>query len=241
MLISKLFVDEISKMLAMDVEDLKKYVSGTRNIPFVPDEGFKGEKASFDDDGVLAPTKAYTAFLNSQPEAGLLDLLSLPLMAKNWYNAGCVFLSQEMLDMSRKCFLYAAKIKPSYTDAWYNYGEVSFSKMKETIAGRLGYSKALECNPKDRDAVYNLGLVDLFEKKLNDAEKRFRQADVVGSDRGQAKYWLCITLHCLGKDDALTTVQKILSETELPVAVKVIRDIKSTNSRSIEDYYKFTQ
>lgn len=236
MSIDQRFVSEIDRFLAMKPEELRSHLAqgGVRTIPLISLEKFEGEPMQIDDDGLITPTAAYTKFINSQPEAGLTNLLADPLNPQFWYAAGATFINQEMIEKARDCFHYAAKLKPDYGDAWYNFGESSFAHLDDAVNGRLGYTKAIECNPRDGDAMYNMGLIELGERNFAAAEDYFRRAMAIRPDQGQANYWLCITLFYANKLDDMAEARKGLAR-HFQASAKLTMDLDTLKNGKTPD------
>lgn len=203
---------EVIKMLKMTIKELREYEKGARSIPVGFSDKFSGEIIQITEDGAVYPSAELRKFLTRQRELPLINVCIQPLKAQNWYQAGLVFVEEEAFPEARDSFLRATELEPNFGDAWYNFGEVSFSKLGDKKNGRIGYTKAIECDQQDRDSVYNLGLVEFEERNLEAAERCFRKAMAIKEDQGQASYWLCATLFFAKKTDKLEQARQNLRQ-----------------------------
>jgi tetratricopeptide (TPR) repeat protein len=89
--------------------------------------------------------------------------------------AGLSYHRQKLYESARTRFARAVELEPDYVTTWFFYGFTLYN------LGRLEESRrALEryhaFSPDDPETVFGLGLVDLEEDRVEDAEKRFLAA-----------------------------------------------------------------
>ncbi len=153
--------------------------------PANPAEGVTGKSApkTFDD-----PAAAYSAGRYDQALQGFVDAqVEHPEDPAVLMNLGSAHYKMRDFDQAQTAFAAAtlAADPELAAQAFYNLGNVAFrqGQLEEAVAR---YQRALELNPDDTDAKFNLEFTrDEIRRRLEEAKKRQEEQQQQGSEQGE--------------------------------------------------------
>ncbi len=126
------------------------------------------------------------------------------------YNLGMAYLGLRSRDDAIRCFRQATALRPDYTDALLNLGNLLFSK-GELDEAEACYRKVAKMAPGNPAIHNNLGSVFLARKAAEEAVPCFGQALRLKPDYAEAHNGLGSALYMQGKyDEALDSFQAAL-------------------------------
>lgn len=124
---------------------------------------------------------------------------------------GAILCEQGSLDDAVACFERALALKPDYTDAHCNLGNV-FRVLGRLEPAAAHYEKAIALRPDRADLPYILGNVFSEQGRLDSARACYEQALALRPDFADAHTNLIVTLMDAGKlDDALFRCERALA------------------------------
>jgi tetratricopeptide (TPR) repeat protein len=88
----------------------------------------------------------------------------------------------------------AIEIKPDYSPAWFNKGNIEYSQ-KDYSAALISYNKTIEYDPQNSSAIYDRGIAKLMMKDKDGACNDFAKA----SGLGYAPAADAVKVYCGGK------------------------------------------
>jgi tetratricopeptide (TPR) repeat protein len=88
---------------------------------------------------------------------------------------GLSFHREHRYDVARRHFELAAELAPDYPPLHHFLGWANYY-LGEADAARAAFERHLQLSPGEGDSHFGIGLVDLDEDRLSDAEQRFRAA-----------------------------------------------------------------
>ncbi|MCX7905476.1 MAG: tetratricopeptide repeat protein [Elusimicrobiales bacterium] len=103
------------------------------------------------------------------------------------------------LKLALESFLKSLEINSSRTDTLMNISSVYFSLGNISKANEYA-KKAINLDPKNPLYHHQLGLIKLYEEKIEDSQQSFEKAVSLKSDYQEAVLWNAITLELLGKE-----------------------------------------
>jgi len=88
---------------------------------------------------------------------------------------GIAYHQLQQLDLAKKEYEVARKIKPDYSEAWNNLGTVYYTLKKYGKAVKQ-YKKAIQLQPKSATAYHNMGAAYFSMKKYEEGFEAYREA-----------------------------------------------------------------
>jgi tetratricopeptide (TPR) repeat protein len=88
---------------------------------------------------------------------------------------GLIQHEQQRYELAKPHFARSIELDPTYP-AVYHFQGYCLSNLGELEAARSSFEKHLEFAPDEADTHFGIGLIDLEEDRVEDAERRFRRA-----------------------------------------------------------------
>jgi serine/threonine-protein kinase len=98
-----------------------------------------------------------------------------PDFAEAYYNLGIVQFEQKELDQAVAAYRKAIELKPNYADVLSDLGAVLCDFFNKPLEAEAFFLKAIELNPQDWQAHFNLGVALFKQAKFQDAQIPLQQ------------------------------------------------------------------
>ncbi|MCX7725565.1 MAG: tetratricopeptide repeat protein, partial [Chitinispirillaceae bacterium] len=139
-----------------------------------------------------------------------------PLHAKSHARLGMVYYYLDYPELAKKAYQTALALNPDDYNTYYNFGELLYNVLKDTVSALKNYKSALSLKPDMYEAAFKIGLICIKNGLTKEAVRYFEEA------LKSAPSDVRILLQCaagwerLGnKEKALELYKKILSLDEL--------------------------
>jgi len=124
----------------------------------------------------------------------------IPSAAKKQYELGIKFVSKGDFQQAANCFQEALSIYPEYIAARNDLG-AQYLKLKRIDEAEKHFEIVLSNDPKNFNAKYNMGLVEMERHHYTEALSLLNQAVAIDSTRPVARLWIGIAKLELGELD----------------------------------------
>lgn len=125
---------------------------------------------------------------------------TIPSAAKKEYELGLKFVSKGNYQQAARHFQEALKIYPEYLAARNDLG-AQYLKLKQIDEAQKHFELVLANDPKNFNAKFNMGLVQVERHNYRDAIALLNQAVTIDSSRPVARLWIGIAKLELGELD----------------------------------------
>ncbi|MCX7758759.1 MAG: tetratricopeptide repeat protein [bacterium] len=159
----------------------------------------------------------------SQAQKILLELKEETILFDDEIYEKLIIINERLGNLDQALFLVKEALTFEEKNSFYLIGaKVAFRKGEFDTAYKW-FKKVLEYNPRDFEALYSLGIIDLSRMRLGVSEKYFEEAVVVNPTKNETKYFLALNYAFQDKiDKAIDILVKVKEYIKDPLKSKII-------------------
>lgn len=139
-----------------------------------------------------------------------------PFHSKSHSRLGMVYYYLDYPELAKKSYQTSLVLNPHDFNTCYNFGELLYGVLGDTVEALKYYKRAYTLNPKLYEASFKIGLICMGNRMFKEAVKYFEEALLVAPDEVRILLQCAVAWERLGRvDKAMECYRRVLTYDEL--------------------------